>query len=69
MEKGEQLAGEGILDPLLKALEGEAVPRSDMVQASRLVAAALVRNGCPITVSGEGPWAGVWDQERLTDGP
>lgn len=67
MEKGGQLTGGGILEPLLKALEGEAVPRSEVIQASRQVAAALVTNGRPITLWGEGPWAGVWDLERLTD--
>ena len=67
MEERKQLAGEGVLDPLLKALEGEAIPRSEVIEASRLVAAALVTNGRPITLWGEGPWAGVWDLERLTD--
>jgi hypothetical protein len=54
MEEGEQATGEGILEPLLKALEGEAVPRSEVIEASRLVAAALVTNGRPITLWGEG---------------
>jgi hypothetical protein len=63
VEEGEQLAGVGILEPLLKALEGKAVPRSEVVQASRLVAAALVTNGRPITLWGEvhGQVFGIWN--------
>ena len=56
-----------LLQPLMNALEGKPVPHSELVQAARLVAAALVTHGRPVAMSEEGPWAGVWDLERLTD--
>jgi hypothetical protein len=56
-----------VLGPFLAALRGSPVPYSDLVQAGRMVAAVLVAHGRPISVCGDGPWAGVWDLERLTD--
>jgi hypothetical protein len=56
-----------VLRPFLSALEGREVPYSELVEAGRRIAAVLVDHGRPVTLCGDGPWAGVWDLERLTD--
>jgi hypothetical protein len=56
-----------LLRPLFKALEGTPVPYTEVVQAGRLLAEALVKQGRPVSVAGDGPWAGVWSLEHLTD--
>jgi hypothetical protein len=52
---------------LVRALEGEPVPYAEVVRSGRLIAAALVAAGRPLSVVRDGPWAGVWDLEELTD--
>ncbi len=32
-----------------------------------MVAAALVKHGRTLSITCDGPWAGVWNLERLTD--
>jgi hypothetical protein len=62
-----QLDRRELLGPLKAALEGQAVPHDELVRAGRMIAAALVKHCRPVTICGDGPWAGVWDLERLTD--
>ena len=57
-----------VLAPLLALLRGEPVPYVDLVAAGRKLAGALVRGDRPLSVSTDGPWAGVWNLEELTDG-
>jgi hypothetical protein len=56
-----------LMQPLVKALEGKPVPHIEVVRSGRLIAAALVKYGRPISIAGDGPWAGVWNLEQLTD--
>jgi hypothetical protein len=56
-----------LVQALVEALEGRPVPYPEVVRSGRLIALALVRAGRPVTVVEEGPWAGIWDLERLTD--
>jgi hypothetical protein len=56
-----------LMQPLVRALEGKPVPYVDVVRSGRLIAAALVQQGRPVSISGEGHWAGVWDLNRLSD--
>jgi hypothetical protein len=62
-----QLDREEVLRPLQRVLAGEPVPYGDLVQAGRMIAAALVNHGGSLSIIRDGPWAGVWDLERLTD--
>jgi len=55
------------VQPLVRALEGRPVPYIEVVRSGRLIAAALVKRGRPVSMSGEGPSAGVWDLDRLSD--
>ena len=56
-----------VLAPLLEAVDGKAVPHAKLVEAGRKLADALVAHGHPVTVIEDGPWAGVWELDRLTD--
>jgi hypothetical protein len=56
-----------VLAPLLAAMDGKVVPHADLVEAGRQLAAALVAHGHPVTLIEDGPWAGVWELDRLTD--
>lgn len=56
-----------VLRPFLAAMRGAQVPWAELVEAGRKVAAVLVAHGRPVTLCADGPWAGVWDLERLTD--
>jgi hypothetical protein len=56
-----------IIQPFLAVLEGTVVPYTELVNAGRMIAAALVAQGKPLAVSTDPDWAGVWDLERLTD--
>jgi hypothetical protein len=58
---------ENLTQALTKALRGEPVPYTDVVHSGRLIASVLVAAGRPISVVRDGPWAGVWDLEELTD--
>jgi hypothetical protein len=48
-------------------MRGNAVPYDELIQAGRAFADLLVAQGKPVTFVTDGPWAGVWDLERLTD--
>jgi hypothetical protein len=56
-----------VLAPLVALLSGQLVPYDDAVAAGRKLASVLVRGGKPLSLSADGPWAGVWDLEELTD--
>jgi hypothetical protein len=56
-----------VLEPFLGVLEGSIVPYTELVDAGRMIARAMVALGRPIVISTEDTWAGVWDLERLTD--
>jgi hypothetical protein len=56
-----------LLAPFLECLEGKPTPKADLVTAGRKLALGLVLRDRPIVVCGDGPWAGVWDLEKLTD--
>ena len=62
-----QLDREEVLRPLQRVLDGEPVPYGDLVQAGRMIAAALVNHGRSLSITSDGPGAGVWDLERLSD--
>jgi hypothetical protein len=63
-----QVDRQELLRPFLRAMTGEAVPQAELVRAGRMIANALVKHGRPVTICGDGDWAGVWNLERLTDG-
>jgi hypothetical protein len=56
-----------LLGPFLQCLDGEPTPQANLVVAGRKLAWGLILRGRPVILSGDGPWAGVWDLERLTD--
>jgi hypothetical protein len=58
---------EDLVQPLVRAVEGEPVPYSEVVRSGRLIAAALVNRGRPVSISVEGSSAGVWNLDRLSD--
>jgi hypothetical protein len=58
---------EGFLQPFVTALRGNPVPYDDLVEAGRRLATIQIAQGKPVTLVTDGPWAGVWDLERLTD--
>jgi hypothetical protein len=60
-------AREEILRPLLSALEGKPIPHAELLRTARLIACVLVDHGRPLSLTVDGPWAGVWDLQRLTD--
>jgi hypothetical protein len=61
-----QLDREQVLRPLRRALAGEPVPHAELVRAGRMVAAALVRHDRTLSIKSDGPWAGVWNLDRLS---
>jgi hypothetical protein len=56
-----------VLGPFLTALDGTPVPYAELVAGGRRMAEVLVEHGRPVTICTDGPLAGVWDLERLTD--
>lgn len=54
-------------DPFWAVLQGRPAQHEDLIEASRRLAAVLIGAGKPISIASHGPWAGVWDLERLTD--
>jgi hypothetical protein len=56
-----------LLAPFLECLDGKPTPKADLVTAGRKLARGLILRDRPVILSGDGPWAGVWDLERLTD--
>ena len=62
-----QVNREQVLRPLRRVLAGEPVPHADLVQAGRMIAAALVNHGRSLIITSDGPWAGVWNLDQLSD--
>jgi hypothetical protein len=62
-----QLDREQVLRPLRRALTGEPVPHAELVRAGRMVAETLVKHGRTLSITSDGPWAGVWNLDRLSD--
>jgi hypothetical protein len=56
-----------LLHPFLQCLDGKPTPKVDLVMAGKKLARGLILRDRPVILCGEGPWAGVWDLERLTD--
>jgi hypothetical protein len=56
-----------LLASFLEWLEGKPTPKADLATAGRKLARALILRDRAIVVCGDGPWAGVWDLEKLTD--
>jgi hypothetical protein len=56
-----------VLAPLFAVLDGAVVPYAELIEASRKLAAGLVKQGNSMILSFDEDSRGVWDLEQLTD--